>query len=50
MTRRTFIADASMLDLKGELLVTVYDERVTIAYRETMSRTWGPPMIALETK
>lgn len=50
--RRTFMCDAELLGLPGQILVTLYDEGLggmTIAYRETLSRTWGPPMIASET-
>jgi hypothetical protein len=47
--RRTFIADAEVIGLEGEILVTVYPGAVTVAYRETMGRTWGPPMLAKET-
>lgn len=50
MTRRTFIADGETLGLDGQLLVTVYDDAATIAYRETSARTWGPPIIANETQ
>lgn len=49
MTRRTFIADASVLDLPGQILVTLYDEGMTLAYREQTWHSWGPPMIATET-
>ena len=47
--RRTFIADAQVIDLPGQLLVTVYDDAVTVAYREHTWDTWSPPMIAQET-
>jgi hypothetical protein len=51
MIRRTWISDAEVIGLPGEILVTLYPEgRMTIAYRETGSRTWGPPMIARETE
>jgi hypothetical protein len=46
MTRTTYVADADVLGLDGEILVTVYDHGVTVAYRATGARTWGPPMIA----
>lgn len=46
--RRTFVADAGVIGLEGEVLVTVYDDGVTIAYRGSSDRTWGPPMIATE--
>ena len=52
MNRRTFIADASILGLTGELLITMYDEGLTgmtVAYREQTWHTWSPPMIARET-
>lgn len=48
MSRRTFVADAEIIGLEGELLVTIYDEAVTVAYRGSSDRTWGPPMIAVE--
>lgn len=44
--RDTYVADASVIGLTGEILVTVYDDGVTVAYRATRDRTWGPPMIA----
>lgn len=44
--RRTYVADADLLDLPGEILVTIYDTGVTLAYRENGARTWGPPIIA----
>jgi hypothetical protein len=47
--RRTFIASSEVIGLEGELLVTVYTDGVTIAYRERKSHSWGPPMIAKET-
>ena len=48
---RTFICDADVIGLPGQILVTLYAEgRMTIAYRETGFRTWGPPMIARETE
>lgn len=46
--RRTFVADASMFNLQGEVLVTIYDNTVTLALREFGERTWGPPVIAIE--
>jgi len=49
MIRRTFVADGSNLDIEGQILITVYDDRATIATRETGQRTWGPPLIAKET-
>jgi hypothetical protein len=49
MSRRTFITSAEIIDLPGELLVTVYDDGATVAYRERQSHSWGPPMIAKET-
>lgn len=48
MIRRTYVADASALDLDGEILITVYDHMVTVAYRATGARTWGPPIMASE--
>lgn len=48
MIRRTYIADGDSLGLEGEILVTVYDDAVTIAYRSFTGRTWGPPIIAVE--
>jgi hypothetical protein len=47
--RRTFICDADVIGLEGEILVTVYPSTITLAYRERYGRTWGPPMIAHET-
>ena len=49
--RRTFIADAQVIDLPGQLLITLYDEGLTgmtVAYREHTWDTWSPPMIAQE--
>lgn len=48
--RRTYVTKADNLGLEGELLVTVYEEEgaVTVAYRGSSDRTWGPPMIATE--
>jgi hypothetical protein len=33
----------------GNFLVTVYHDKVTLAYREQVSRSWGPPMKLLES-
>jgi hypothetical protein len=47
--RRTFITTGDILNLPGELLVTVYEEGATIAYRERKGDSWGPPMLTKET-
>lgn len=47
--RRTFIADATLIGLDGQLLVTLYEDGATVAYREKPWHTWSPPMIATET-
>lgn len=47
--RRTFICDADVIGLEGEILVTLYSTSMTLAYRESSGRTWGLPMIAHET-
>lgn len=46
--RYTYVADASSIGLDGEILITIYDNATTIAYRAFGSRTWGPPIIAVE--
>lgn len=48
--RRTFIVDADVMGVTGELLVTLYDDGMTVAYREKPWFSWGPPMIARETE
>lgn len=49
MIRRTFVGDGSNLGIEGEILITIYEDRATIAVRETGQRTWGPPLIVRET-
>jgi hypothetical protein len=33
----------------GHFLVTAYPDKVTLAYRERVSQSWGPPMELLES-
>lgn len=46
MKRDTYVADAGDFGIDGQILITIYDTGVTLALRETGSRTWGPPVIA----
>ena len=43
--RRTFIAETG----ETQILVTLYDDGLTVAFRSWADRTWGPPIIARET-
>jgi hypothetical protein len=40
---KTYTLNAESLGLEGELLVTVYEDRVTIAHRDSWSRRWSAP-------
>jgi hypothetical protein len=42
---KTYTLDAECLDLEGELLVTVYEDRVTVAHREKPSARWSVPFM-----
>jgi len=46
MKRLTYVVSSEALGIKGQLLITVYDGEVTIAYRERTSDSWGPPHFA----
>jgi hypothetical protein len=46
---RTFVTDGSDLGIEGQILITVYGDRATIATRESGQRTWSPPIIVKET-
>jgi hypothetical protein len=48
--RRTFITTSDLLNMPGQLLVTVYNDGATIAYRPNPSAAWGPPMLTRETE
>jgi hypothetical protein len=41
---RIFIIDGEDLGIEGEILITVYEDRATMATRETRQRTWSPPI------
>lgn len=49
MIRRTFVGDGSSLGIEGQILITVYEDRATIAVRENGQRTWGVPLVVRET-
>jgi hypothetical protein len=41
---KTFIIDGEDIGIKGEILITVYEDRATMATRESMSKSWSAPI------
>ena len=44
---RVHVFDLEELDLPGQLLITIYDDRVTVAHRGRPSARWTAPSTAL---
>ena len=41
---KTFIIDGEDIGIKGEILITVYEDRATMATRESRRESWNAPI------